>query len=194
MAKSLPAAPEPTHARPARDTYRHGNLQEAAIHAALALVSVGGEDALTLRGVADAVGVAHRSLYNHFAGREALVDAVAEAGFKALAAALRAATTRAEFTRIYVRFVLDHRNLYAVMKGQPIAIINQKPGLQRAIHLTAQEAVRLFGDSRVSAEENRRVITKVLILLYGGISMYFEGILEVDGEEGLIAELQAMMP
>ena len=32
---------------------------------------------LSVRQVADAVGVAHRSLYNHFEDREALLDAVA---------------------------------------------------------------------------------------------------------------------
>jgi AcrR family transcriptional regulator len=172
MAKPPPRNAERRDSRRTRDTYRHGNLKEAAIQAALGLVSARGAEALTLRGVAEMVGVAHRSLYNHFADREALVDAVAEAGFDALAAALRAATTRAEFTQIYVRFVLDHRSLYAIMKSQPVAILNQKPELRRAIHLTAQEAVRLFGDPSASAEHNRRVITKVLILLYGGISMY----------------------
>src|ERR1700728_1330241 len=69
-------------APPARDTCRHGNLREAAVSAAFALVAAGGEPALSLRRVAEAVGVAHRSLYNHFADREALVDAVAEAGFE----------------------------------------------------------------------------------------------------------------
>ena len=34
---------------------------------------------------------------------------------------------------------------------------------------------------------------KVLILIYGGISMYMEGILDVSGEAELIAELQRMI-
>jgi len=184
----------PTAARPARDTYRHGNLREAAISAAFGLVAAGGEAALSLRRVAEEVGVAHRSLYNHFADREALVDAVAEAGFEVLASTLRAAATRADFVKAYVRFVLDNPNLYRVMKGQPISVINRKPALQRAIQLSVKESARLFCDVNSDPTENRRVVIKVLILLYGGISMYLEGILDVSSEDELIVELQSMIP
>jgi len=180
-------------ARPSRDTYRHGNLREAAISAAFALIAEGGEAALSLRRVAEAVGVAHRSLYNHFADREALVDAVAEAGFDALAGKLRKASSRAEFVETYVRFVIDNSNLYRVMKSQPVSAINGKPDLQRAIERSAKESARLFCDPYADSDERRRTVIKVLILLYGGISMYMEGILDVSGEDELIAELQRMI-
>jgi len=61
--------------RPA--SYRHGNLRTAALKAATRLVAKSGHEGLSLRQVAEAVGVAHRSLYNHFEHREALLDAVA---------------------------------------------------------------------------------------------------------------------
>ena len=181
-------------ARTARDTYRHGNLREAAVSAAFGLVARGGEAALSLRRVAEVVGVAHRSLYNHFADREALVDAVAEAGFEVLASKLRTAATRGEFVKIYVRFMLDNANLYRVMKSQPISAINRKPRLRQAIQLSVKESARLFCDPNAGPIENRRAVIKVLILLYGGISMYIEGILEVSSEDELIAELQSMIP
>jgi AcrR family transcriptional regulator len=190
----IPAVRRPKAVRPARDGYRHGNLREASISAAFALVASGGDAALTLRRVAEAVGVAHRSLYNHFADREALVDAVAEAGFEALASKLRLAGTRADFVKAYVRFVLDNPNLYRVMKGQPISVIDRKPELQRAIQLSVAESARLFCDADASPSENRRTVIKVLILLYGGISMYQEGILNVSSEDELISELQSMIP
>lgn len=182
-----------SEARAARTTYRHGALREAAIAAAMRLVSEGGEPALTLRRVAEAVGVAHRSLYNHFADREALADAVAQAGFALLATRLRAAASRADFVREYVRFVLGNLNLYRLMKSQPLAALKDKAALREAIRLTAAESERLFGDSRASAEENRRVVVKVLMLLYGGISLYLEGLLDVAGEDDLIAQMQAML-
>jgi AcrR family transcriptional regulator len=178
----------------ARATYRHGNLREAAVSAAFGLVAAGGEAALSLRRVAEVVGVAHRSLYNHFADREALVDAVAEAGFEVLASKLQTAATRGEFVKNYVRFMLDNSNLYRVMKSQPISAINQKPRLQRAIQLSVKESARLFSDPNAGPIENRRAVIKVLILLYGGVSMYIEGILEVSSEDELIAELQSMIP
>ena len=58
--------------KPRRTTYRHGNLQAAALKAASRLVAKDGHERLSLREVAEAVGVAHRSLYNHFEHREAL--------------------------------------------------------------------------------------------------------------------------
>ena len=194
MTKSEPGTVSRSKAvRPTRETYRHGNLREAAVAAAVDLVARGGEAALSLRRVADAAGVAHRSLYNHFANREALVDAVAEAGFEALAATVQVTATRAEFVKAYVLFVLNNPSLYRVMKGQPIAVIKQKPGLQRAIRLSVNESARLFCDPRATSEDNRRTVIKVLILLYGGISMYQEGILEVADKDELISELQSMM-
>jgi AcrR family transcriptional regulator len=71
--------------KPRRATYRHGNLKAAALKAAYGLVAKAGHEDLSLREVADAVGVAHRSLYNHFRDREALLDAVATDAYTKLA-------------------------------------------------------------------------------------------------------------
>jgi len=178
---------------PVRDTYRHGNLRAEAIDAAYALVTAGGPGALSLRRVAEKVGVAHRSLYNHFADREALLDAVAEAGFRELAVPLQAAASPEDYVRAYLRFALAHPGLYEVMKSRPHATMKLKPDLQRAVHLGITEALRLFGRPDRSSTENRRAVMKVLVLLHGGLSLHGAGILDVDGDEGFIAELQAMI-
>src|SRR6185436_9050880 len=81
-----PRRPTP---RARRKTYRHGNLRADAITAAYAMLADAGGTSLSLRRVADTIGVAHRSLYNHFADREALLNAVARRGFLRLAGALR---------------------------------------------------------------------------------------------------------
>ena len=81
-------------AKPRRATYRHGNLKSAALKAATRLVAAAGHEQLSLREVAEAVGVAHRSLYNHFADREALLDAVATEAYTRLAAILVKAERR----------------------------------------------------------------------------------------------------
>lgn len=54
------------------------------IEAAAALLDSGGEAAVTLRAVAQAVGVSHNTPYRHFADRAALLAAVAERDFTAL--------------------------------------------------------------------------------------------------------------
>ena len=180
-------------ARPVRDTYRHGNVRAEAIAAARAIVVADGHEALSLRRVADTVGVAHRSLYNHFEDREALLDAVAEEGFGDFAAELRGAKTSDDYVRAYITFALMNPRLYALMASRPHDMMKFKPSLQRAVHLGIDEARRFFSRSDRTSAENRRAIMKVLILLRGALSMHAAGILDVEGDEGLIAELQAMV-
>lgn len=179
--------------RPPRDTYRHGNVRAEAIAAAYRQVADEGHEALSLRRVAEQVGIAHRSLYNHFKDREALLDAVAERGFIDLAAALQDAQSSDDLVRTYVEFALRTPRLYALMVSRPHATMKLKRSLQRAVHLGIAEAMRLFGRPGRTTSENRRAVMKVLILLHGGISLHAAGILDVAGNKGLIAELQAMV-
>jgi len=179
-------------ARPARDTYRHGNVRAEAIEAAFALVAAEGHDALSLRRVADAVGIAHRSLYNHFEDREALLDAVAERGYAQLAEALRPAQSRDDFVRAFVGFALANPGLYGAIASRPHGTMPAKRGLHNAAHLMVGEARRHFSRTDLTPEQDRRAIMKVLILLRGALSMYAGGILDVADDEALIAELQAM--
>jgi AcrR family transcriptional regulator len=178
--------------RPRRDTYRHGNLRSAALQAATRLVAKGGHESLSLREVAEAVGVAHRSLYNHFEHREALLDAVATDAYARLAALLTKAQTPQDYIAIYVRFALKNRAIYALMTSRPHATMKNNPPLQRAAHLVITEAMRIFCRDIESPIERRRAVMRVYIMLYGGISLYAEGILDQPSEQALIAELSAM--
>src|SRR3977135_4526735 len=101
-----------------RATYRHGNLKAAALKAAFALAAQAGHEQLSLREVADAVGVAHRSLYNHFADREALLDAVATDAYLRLAATLGKAETPEDYTPAYVGFALKKPTLHAIVSSR----------------------------------------------------------------------------
>ena len=178
--------------RPERATYRHGNLREAALKAATRLVARGGHEALSLREVAEAVGVAHRSLYNHFVHREALLDAVATEAYLRLASSLAKAKTPEDYTARYVRFALANRAIYALMTSRPHATMKHNPPLQAAVHKVITEAMRIFASDIESSAERRRAVMKVYITLYGGISLYAAGVLDQPSEKALIAELSAM--
>jgi AcrR family transcriptional regulator len=179
-------------AKPRRATYRHGNLKSAALKAATRLVAAAGHEQLSLREVAEAVGVAHRSLYNHFADREALLDAVATEAYARLAAILVKAETPQDYTAKYVRFALANRALYALMTSRPHATMKHNPPLQAAVHKVITEAMRIFCQHIESSVERRRAVMKVYITLYGGISLYTAGVLDQPSEKALIAELSAM--
>ena len=61
----------------------------AIANAALRLLESEGADAVTMRRVAKAVGVTAMAIYRHYPSRAALLDAIAEEGFAALATSLR---------------------------------------------------------------------------------------------------------
>jgi AcrR family transcriptional regulator len=181
------------NSKPRRATYRHGNLQAAALKAAYGLVAKAGHERLSLREVADAVGVAHRSLYNHFGDREALLDAIATEAYMRLAGRLKKAQTPEDYTATYVRFALANRAIYALMTSRPHATMKKNPPLQAAVHKVISEAMRIFCRDIEALAERRRAVMKVYIMLYGAISLYTAGILDQPSEKALIAELSALI-
>jgi len=78
---------------PVHDTYHHGDLRTACVEAGLALVHDGGQDALTIRGVARLAGVSHTAPLHHFHDRDELLAAVAQIGFTRLVERTRRAIT-----------------------------------------------------------------------------------------------------
>ena len=65
--------------------------KERLVEAASQLLDGGGDGAVTLRAVAEAVGVSHNAPYRHFRDRNALLAAVAERDLTALGRAFRTA-------------------------------------------------------------------------------------------------------
>ncbi len=176
-----------------RATYRHGNVREDAIAAAQTLIADQGYEKLSIRRVADQVGIAHRSLYNHFEDREALLDAVATKGYETLAIELKTADTADSFVSAYTEFALQNAALYALMTSRPHATMKEKPELQKAAHLVITEAIRLFSDQAAPTSEKRRSVFKIHIMLHGGLSLYQSGILDMPSDAAFIEELTAMV-
>jgi AcrR family transcriptional regulator len=122
MSTSRPARPaRPVRRRP--DRYHHGDLRRALLLEAVRTIHAHGPAALTLRGVGDRLGVSRTALYRHFADKQALLDEVAEEGFRMLRAALVAAWAEGgrrgfdDMGRAYVQFAVDHPSHYRVMFG-----------------------------------------------------------------------------
>jgi AcrR family transcriptional regulator len=97
-------------------SYHHGDLRPALLRAAQALLEKAGPDALSLREVARQAGVSHSAPYRHFSGREALLAALAADGFRRLGEALAGGSGR-QMGEAYVRFALDHPQLFRLMFG-----------------------------------------------------------------------------
>lgn len=119
--------------------YHHGDLRRALIEASLALVSEEGFSALTLREVARRAGVTHAAPYRHFPDKEALLAAVAEEGFRAMAALMRERMDKVEgpVERLgacgvaYVLFAVQHPAHFRVMFGPHFAKPRDHEGLAK---------------------------------------------------------------
>ncbi len=104
--------------------YHHGNLRTTLLEQAEQTVRERGVDALSLRELARDAGVSHGAPRRHFADRQALLEALADAGFRRLGAELRAAVDSAgdDFqarlqatAAAYVRFATTDRALLELM-------------------------------------------------------------------------------
>lgn len=104
-----------------REHYHHGDLRAALIAEGLKQLELSGEAALSLRGLAKAVGVSPNAPYRHFADKTALMGALAAEGFLLFADAIVAASVgdgvralRAQ-GHAYLAFAQAHPALYRLM-------------------------------------------------------------------------------
>ena len=105
-------------------SYHHGDLRAALIKAATAEIERGGHENLSLRELADSVGVSRGAPYRHFADRRALLAAVAADGFERLTAIYRKAMMGSGKTpqdrlaaagRGYLRFAAKRPQMFRLM-------------------------------------------------------------------------------
>jgi AcrR family transcriptional regulator len=115
-----PSEREPSAGRP----YHHGNLRSALLTEAERTVRERGVHDVSLRQLAREVGVSHGAPRRHFPDRQALLDALAEAGFERLGDELRGAVDGAgeDFTErlraiaaAYIRFATNDAALLELM-------------------------------------------------------------------------------
>src|SRR5215470_16788785 len=123
-----------------RRSYHHGDLRQALIRSALAILSEAGVAGLSLRAAARRARVSAMAPYRHFADKEGLLAAVAEYGFHELAGRLTAAAATAADPRAglaalgvaYVLFACDQPSLFKLMFGPMIEKKTGHPFLDEA--------------------------------------------------------------
>lgn len=107
--------------------YHHGDLKRAMVEAALALLDEEGADRIGLRQLARRVGVSPAAPYRHFAGRQALLEAVAAEGFRQFSGRMDAARAGLPedgqlvgMAQAYVRFALEQPALFRLMFSRQV--------------------------------------------------------------------------
>ena len=104
-----------------------------------------GPDALTMRRIAEVMGIRAPSLYKHVPGKDALEVAITIAGFEEAAAAFEAATDGAAeplaaFVRAYRAFARRHPHVYRLMTDRPLPRADLPPGLEERTAAPLQRA------------------------------------------------------
>jgi AcrR family transcriptional regulator len=107
-----------------------------------------GVEALTMRRLADRVGIRAPSLYKHLPDKAALEAAIIATGLQDAAAAFEAAVEGSgggglvALAAAYRRFALEHPHLYRLMNNGPLPREHLPPGLEER---TAAPVLRVAG-------------------------------------------------
>ena len=126
---------------PKRDTFRHGNLPEALVDAALLRLEAEGVESISLRELARDTGVNHRAVYRHFPDKLSLLAAVALTGWIRLGERLKKSTAGkapGEPALIagavgFFLFAQDCPNLFHLMAGARVNTEGKFPDLEAAV-------------------------------------------------------------
>jgi TetR/AcrR family transcriptional regulator, tetracycline repressor protein len=115
--------------------------RDKVVDAALALVDTIGADALTMRGVADAVGVTPMALYNHFSSKRDLLAAIAESVISA-----------AQFDGGHPEWRHQIRHCFDVLR----TLCLQHPGLPRLLEFEGTAPASVFAPMDVTVRALRQ--------------------------------------
>ena len=159
-----------------RDTFRHGNLAQALVDAALIRLEADGAESLSLRELSRDVGVNHRAVYRHFPDKLALSARVAEEGWRRLARQMEEqiiGKKPGQDTLIaggvgFFKFARSHPNLFHFMGGPRINPDGRYVDLDKAVVDAMCIFVQGFQDAG-TAKEVARVRTFVFAAALQGV-------------------------
>lgn len=133
--------------------YHHGNLRTVLVEASVNMVRQHGIEGLSLRKLAETVGVSRTAPYHHFKDKDALLAAVAEQGFSELRDLLEQVVSNPETALIdrleqvimdYLDFAVAHPTQYDLMFGQVFWRTQDQPEFQRHAKDCFRQYVKLF--------------------------------------------------
>jgi AcrR family transcriptional regulator len=179
--------------------YHHGSLRTALLEQAERTVRERGARELSLRELAREIGVSHGAPRRHFPDRQALLDALAEAGFERLGAELRRAVDGAgegcaarlhATAAAYVRFATRDAALLELM------FAGKRREDSGALHMAADRAFAVMldlieqGQAEGALEhgEPERVGLVLLATIQGIAALVTSGMVRAEQIDELVAD------
>lgn len=181
--------------------YHHGDLRRTLLEAAALSVEAGGADALSLRQLARDAGVSHAAPGRHFRDKQALLDALAEDGFRRLAAELEAiasepigsqAAARRQFdalTRCYIDFARAQPALLTLMYGMkhaPEARVELLEAGHASLEVTMIAIVNMQAIAAIGPGPAEEIALAVFASIHGVATLISGGFIEAGASETLI--------
>ncbi len=179
--------------------YHHGNLRTALLAQAEHTVRERGVQDLSLRELAREVGVSHGAPRRHFPDRQALLDALAEAGFARLGAELRSAVDAAgevfharlrATATAYVHFATRDAALLELMftgkHREPSGPL--KEAAERAFSVMLELIRQGQADGVLEPGEPERVGLVLFATIQGIAALVTGGIVETEQLDDLLAD------
>jgi AcrR family transcriptional regulator len=178
------------------ERYHHGDLRAALLARAEQKLSRDGAQALSLRDLAREVGVSHGAPRQHFRTKQALLDALAEAGFERLGRELTAAVGGNDgdfaqrltaLAQAYVRFASRDAALLDLMFAG-----SRRPGadprLRQASDRAFEAPIALIANAQaggdIVADSGDRAATATLAMLQGLAWLATSGVI---GDRSIVA-------
>lgn len=167
--------------------YHHGNLRDALVEAAIPILREKGLVGLSLRELANALGVSHSAPYRHFCNKTALLKAIAIEGYRRLGdACIRARETHPDDPRLqlhdagigYLQFVARNHEVADLMFGRLFAGDADQDDIHEAASLAVKElAVIVENGKRAGLYGQRDTDQLVMAALSAvhGLSMMVSG-------------------
>ncbi|MGH1369106.1 MAG: TetR/AcrR family transcriptional regulator [Maritimibacter sp.] len=168
--------------------YHHGNLRQALVEAALALIEAKGPTGFTLSEAAKQAGVTPAAVYRHFAGREDLIAEAARQGYEIFADLMEHAYTAGQPSalasleatgRAYLAFARKFPGHYISMFESGISV-NRTPELAhistRAMGVLERAASELMSEVPEDKRPPARMVSAhIWALSHGVVELFARG-------------------
>ena len=170
--------------------YHHGDLRSALLQEANVMLRESGIDGLSLRQLAERVGVSRMAPYHHFKDKHELLCALAAEGFRELDQLMDTATldngmeldkALHGFVRDYLKFAVSSPDRYELMFGRPIWK-TAKPSQElkdtafACFRHYAERIAALVGDSLPKGRKPLRLAQVSWATLHGLCRLMIDGI------------------
>lgn len=195
-------------------TYHHGNLRLTLIEQALEILEQQGVSALSMRALADRIGVSRSALYHHFKNKEDLLSAIAGQGFRHLNSLIEQSLGQTSdeqdtpqngqshlayrehvFKAVsgYLSFATEHAAQYDLMFGKALWNTQQETAFQRYAKDCFRHFVELFErmQEREQLSQNEPPLRLAQIFwssLHGLAKLMNEDILTVKQDQDILAQ------